>query len=245
MQALSRLSLVPVFVEPAGFEPASVACRATVLPLDDSPVSLESLIHGSPVDLEKIALRVASSCRRSFDPSVERLITQDLKDRFGISGAPFDKGSQSAVYENDSGNIVSFMRGSQPCDVAYESVGKSLSTLPDVYDVDVLELGGEKICVVEMEKLRTLSAPESGEFWNIRQKAAKAKGAWAGDVPMEDVVKRLEGIASPSRMEKAALDFYKRLQAEGVSHEDVNSDNVAWGKNGKLKLIDWESILLS
>ena len=221
---------------------------------------MASSIVKNAMDLHKIASRVARVARVETvgDSSVlTGLISDDIKARFKIpaSAQPFKSGSFSSVFENSEGNIVAFIDTPNACSTAYKAVGRNLTTVPEVYDLDTFTVNKQKdnkpyisksyggwdvdICVIVMEKLTPISSEDYKAFDDLflsyNQRNPKEE--------KEKLIKSLNGL-EPTNFQKEVIDLLHRMDKENVHHVDFHPGNVAWGHDGKLKLIDWEPIFI-
>ena len=65
--------------------------------------------------------------------------------------------------------------------------------------------------------------------------------------PDEDIEKVVERhiYLSENPMLDLVLELFRTMKQENIKHFDLSCQNVAWGRDGNLKLIDWEAISLS
>jgi len=218
------------------------------------------------MDLHKIASRVARIARVETVGDSSRLtelISDDIKSRFKIpsSAQPFKSGSFSSVFENSEGNIVAFVDTPNACESAYTAVGRNLTTVPEVYDLDTFSVTKEdayettggyaepldvNICVIVMEKLTPLTREEINQLNNIDPSGSDDLMDDPGDakIRLEKMLENIDEIQRPYPYPIVydKIDLLQRMDEEGIGHDDFHPGNVAWGHDGKLKLIDWESI---
>lgn len=200
------------------------------------------------MNFHSLALKIANSEQTSALKSLVKLITPEIKENYSISkfANPFSKGSNSAVYINNSGNIVSFMIGAGACEAAYKTVGQNFSFLPEIYELDIIMLDGNKVCVIEMEQLTPLNNFEERSFIEVIVEVSEfAELRSIFDVTLDNIIsyfenKKLLGDISP--FESALLSLVNKMSKDNIYHDDFHEENVAWGGDGELKLIDWESI---
>lgn len=191
-----------------------------------------------------IAFRIAFQDEISADKYLIDLISSEIKAQYHIpeNTEPFASGIRSAVFENSLGQIVAFTND-KACKPAYKSVGKDSNILPEIYDLEEIELGGQKHCVIVMEKLEPLSESEKFECKEVDTEY------WAWNKKLkEDYKKDPKSVnlnyplIHSGPIEKAYLMLLKNMTKQNVTHTDLHPGNVAWGKDKELKLIDWESI---
>ena len=189
--------------------------------------------------------RMASEEKTSEDPVLESMITPQIKEKFDISpdSKAFTQGANAAVFENRRGNIVAFIwerweHSKSICSEAMKSVGRNSKILPEIYDIEIIDLMRNKltqeICVIEMEKLQILTFDERKivrDFVDIAYPEDKKE------------TMMMRGLKPPAILDDLIL-LKKRMKEENIGHTDLHGGNVAWGKDGDLKLIDWESITL-
>lgn len=175
---------------------------------------------------------------------LEIYITPEMKKKYHIpeNQEPFESGIRSAVYENSLGQIVAFTND-KACKPAYKSIGKNSDILPELYDLDEIELANQKHCVIVMEKLEPLSESEKVECkeidteywaWNRKLKEDYKKDPKSVDFKYP--------LTRSGPIEKAYLMLLKNMTKQNITHTDLHSGNIAWTKDKDLKLIDWESI---
>jgi len=183
---------------------------------------------------------------------LENYISDEIKAKYKIpeDAEAFETGARSAVYENSLGQIVAFTNKSA-CDQSYKSIGKNSNILPELYDLDEIEIEFEnlpqKFCVIIMEKLTPLTNSERNEFRAVEGEF------WAWK---REITRQLENQVDPSKIdmnypltrgtveEVAYVKLLKNMTDQEIEHTDLHSGNVAWGKNYDFKLIDWESIFV-
>jgi hypothetical protein len=193
------------------------------------------------VDFRRIAIKI-SGYKVSSDPEIESLISKNIKSQYGISSGQkaFESGVHAAVYPNNRGNIVAFIPSwigrEDACQVAYDSVGRNLTTVPEVFDLDKIKISPDKdLCVIEMEKLSPLSDDEQEEIWALLIKNKHL-------LEFSDIKNFLNEKEEISPLMHDLLNLIDRMEKENISHTDFSHDNVGRGQDGKLKLLDWESI---
>lgn len=193
------------------------------------------------MDLQRIAAKI-SGYRVSADPEIENLISKDIKSKYGVSPGQkaFESGIHAAVYPNSRGNIVAFIPSwigrEDACQVAYDSVGRNLTTVPEVFDLDQIKIFPDKtLCVIEMEKLTPLSDDEQEEIWALLIKNKHL-------LDFSDIKNYLAEKEDISPLMTDLVDLIDRMEKENISHADFSHDNVGRGRDQKLKLLDWESI---
>lgn len=171
-----------------------------------------------------VAFKVAFQEETSANSWVTRQITPETKIKYKIpeNAEPFSEGATSAVYENSLGQIVAFT-DKKACDPAYKSIGKNSDILPEVYDLDEIVLDEGKFCVITMEKLTPLNISEKDYIDRILE----------GD---------LEDDEYDTELYKSYDILIDKMVDTGIEHIDLHAGNIAWGKDGNLKLIDWEDI---
>lgn len=163
---------------------------------------------------------LSNQLRVSFNHELLEILDDDLLERFDVTGDPIKSGVSSVVFENGSGNIVAFIPGDHASSVARSKVR---DLLPEIFAQEVIEIDGQKVSVVEMEKLRTLSSGEGKE--------------------LDDLLSDWD-LDHDSSMADALDDLTSRMKNDGVYHHDFTSRNVAWGSDGRLRLIDFDDISL-
>lgn len=180
--------------------------------------------------------------------ALEKIITVELKKQFDIPETANAKvlGCRSAVYENNKGNIVAFIiaghgfAGEEACEQALISVGKNSKVVPEVYNLEYIDLTifnkTYKVCVIEMEKYKPLSLSET-KFFDKHIIDFYHPGSL-------ELMKTQEGVpaAEIAIMDKM-IDLRDRMKAENIHHSDMSPYNVAWDADGNLRLLDWESII--
>jgi len=181
--------------------------------------------------MNRISLKLAFQEETSAG-HLEYYITPEIKKKYNISENqdPFASGIRSAVYENSLGQIVAFTDG-YACKPSYKSVGKDSNTLPEIYDLDEITFPEEPrmtYCVITMEKLEPLRSEDLDRtkeiidaFWNNEKRVAPDKN---------------------DPFEVKFYNLFRDMEDQGIEHYDLHPGNIAWAKNGDLKLIDWESI---
>jgi hypothetical protein len=203
------------------------------------------------MNLNKIINRISIVEETAAYVPLEKAITEDIKKKFDISpmAEAFKTGANSAIFENNRGNIVAFIAGSPACITALRSVGKNSEILPEVYDMEILDLKiysgdfrpylvTDKVCVIEMEKLLPLNNEERTVF--IDNQTLIPEEVDLLKTEMEEQI--LKGMQPDSFM-KNLINLSEKMIKENISHDDLHVDNVMWSKDRKnLKLIDWESI---
>ena len=175
--------------------------------------------------MRSIILKIAFQDETSANDWVTRRITPETKIRYKIpeNAEPFTEGNTSAVYENTLGQIVAFT-DSYACNPAYKSIGKNSEILPEIYDLDEIELSkGSKFCVITMEKLTPLNRSEKNYIDRILE----------GDLQDDEY---------DTELYKSYDILIDKMVNTGIEHMDLHAGNVAWSKNNELKLIDWEAI---
>jgi hypothetical protein len=176
---------------------------------------------------------------------LEELISPKIRKKFDIpiDAKALQSGKRSAVFLNERGNIVAFLppQAQRACEEALKSIGKNSSVLPEIYDIayiDISPWAPSTVCVIEMEKLTPTTEAEWDQIteWILPYRE--------GFEP--DMIEELEALLAqkPNKLLKAVIDLMKRMIKEKVAHKDLHGGNVAWSQNGKLKLIDWEEIIL-
>lgn len=187
--------------------------------------------------LHRIAERVADD-QTGADFYIAGLVTSEMREKMSIAeGAqPFDKGTSSAVFENEQGRIVSFFPQSSIYEVANKLKGKNLSTLPEIYEVEIFvdeNMENETLYAIEMEKLQPLDDAEEDHLLDILD----------GSLHLDDIVPKKVEELSQSDLGRASLDLISRLKQEGIIHTDLHIQNIAWTPDGKLKAIDFGGVL--
>lgn len=181
---------------------------------------------------------------------MEENITPEIKKKFNISenAQAFVSGNRSVVFENQKGNIVAFLNpdSSRACEQAYKAVGRNSKVLPEIYDLEYINLKSfnSKVCVIEMEKLRPTTANE----WEIIHVFVLEYRAGF----TKEVIKRYREWQSSTefvdtnfkKIADAVINLMEEMIKENISHKDLHGGNVAWDNDGNLKLIDWEEIIL-
>lgn len=206
------------------------------------------------MDLIAIASAIASD-QTSASSYLSEFITDDIKKQYDIdpSKKPFELGQRSAIFENISGNIVAFMWGSASCDEAYNAVGRNLSTLPEVFNIDTFEIRravSMKICVIEMEKLSVLSPGEEDDYFGFIVDSADFNKQGNIKSNMQAIMHKIHRLFEQDldseipKIIKDIVDLVYRMRSERTEHDDLHIQNVGYGKDGRLKLLDWESIFL-
>lgn len=173
------------------------------------------------MDFRKIALRIA------FSKDLLRKLPPDILEEWGATGAPIEEGQSSAIFRTSQGRIVAFTASGYAAEVAKASVGKTV--LPEVYRSEVVKIGKDEISAVEMEELRPLSRSERDNLSNV----------W---IARSEPETRSDWTDADRKMETISDDLFSRMEKEGVKHHDMVPSNVAWGSDGRLKLLDIDSI---
>lgn len=200
--------------------------------------------------MNKISLKLAFEKETSSADDISEKITPEIKKKYNIpeNASALSEGTQSAVYENSLGQIVAFTRANA-CDTAYKSVGKNSEILPEVYDLDKIEIysdfeeGHKKLCVITMEKLTPLTSDDENQF----RTATKLLRDWRNnnnkwEMRKEEAVNEYLGTENLNKTGTEILFLWLKMDELGIGHNDLHFGNIAWGKNGELKLIDWEDI---
>jgi hypothetical protein len=203
--------------------------------------------------VKNAALRIVAD---SF--MLTRLITDDIKKKYKIpvDAKPFPRGGFNSVFINSDDNVVAFVDTPHACGAAYKAVGRNLASVPEVYDLDEIEvlknrdrdfndtekdvpaLNWErnklKICVIVMERLGELDANEEKLFDELYA------SLWSHDPKYKQIEKNIRNI-----FPEFASDFddlIYTMKKENIDHKDFYASNIGRSKDGRLKLIDWESI---
>jgi len=190
-----------------------------------------------------------------------RLITDDIKKKYKIpvDAKPFPRGGFNSVFINSDDNVVAFVDTPHACGAAYKAVGRNLASVPEVYDLDEIEvlknrdrdfndtekdvpaLNWErnklKICVIVMERLGELDANEEKLFDELYA------SLWSHDPKYKQIEKNIRNIFAEFASDFDDLIY--TMKKENVDHRDFYAHNVGRSKDGRLKLIDWESIRMN
>lgn len=202
------------------------------------------------INLRFIASRIAGFNKISYGQKILELVSDEIRKKYGVlpDAEPFEEGVRSAVFINSRGNVVAFFFGQEGCNIALESVGQYKTTLPEVYDIDTFNVPTNwsakidgTICVIEMEKLEMLSKAEIREIEDFANKERIFYSQTGFADGFEEVESRGEQLTT---LLYDVWDLVKRAKSEGVYHADFHSRNYGRGEDGKLKFIDWESVML-
>lgn len=180
--------------------------------------------------MNSIILRIANQEETSAG-YIEVVITPEIKAKFNIpeNARAVTEGLRSAVYENSLGQIVAFTE-TNACPPAYKSIGRNSEILPEIYDLEEidLEFHGDKykFCVIVMEKLQPLDDSEYPIALNYMNKFNHDD-----EFPSPD-----------DKLGTEFIDLFQAMKDNNIYHFDLHPGNIAWSKDGSLKLIDWESI---
>jgi len=184
---------------------------------------------------------VVSNKRISFSMFVLEGITDEMRKTMGVDlkARPYESGANSAVFDNDKNNVVSFSTWDKLYSRAKKVKDRDSEALPKVYRIEkfeleeeepgTIDLGKDYIYAIEMQKLNMLDKNEA-EIWNKFQKDVFS-GNYDVKVPSEnkDFVKRM-------------LKLKEIAENNGVEQTDMHSGNVAKDDNGNLKFIDLELV---
>lgn len=178
-----------------------------------------------------------------------RLITDDIKKKYNIpvDAKPFSRGGFNSVFINSDNNIVAFVDTPYACGAAYKTVGKNLKSVPEIYDLDQIEVSKNpedpynkkmlKICIIVMEKLNELTSHEEKMFDEL------CIARWSHEPKYKQIEKNIRNIFAEFASDFDDLIY--TMKKENVDHRDFYAHNVGRSKDGRLKLIDWESIRMN
>lgn len=170
-------------------------------------------------------------------------------------------------------NAANWAHGERACQQAYKSVGRDSEVIPEVYNIEYLETTGKisseeyapvKLCVIEMQKFEPLTDIQSElheilkHFHNVEYIIDIIRFAKSGD-DIKTIIEKMTNKHQSSFTPKAinfyinigtkplfekVNDLYQRMKDEGIEHRDLHVGNVVLDSEGRLRLIDWESIIL-
>lgn len=207
------------------------------------------------MNLKKIIMKIASH------PDFEKLINENIKikEKFGIAPneKAFSEGSNSVVYENKKGNIVTFIStnimGSSACEQAYKAVGRNSKVLPEIYDLEYISIPvtnhpagyfNREFCVIEMEKLEPIKY--DSKEWFATYSFLKSNIDDLKRIKYYNDKHRKPGasLTNIDKLTDDVIELLEQMKIENITHLDLHPNNIAYGRDGKLHLIDWEAIFL-